>query len=388
MTRAIRFAVDRYLALPAGAALALVWANALPASYFQTANALAFAVNDVGMTLFFAVMTREVMDAAMPDGALYTWRRLALAGVAALGGLIGALATYAAYLSLGDEASILIAGWPVICATDLAFTYFIARSICGPRVVPFVVLVGIVSDVIALVVLEVRYPIGEVRSLGGALVGVAIAATIVMRRCEVRSVWPFLLGAGVLSWWGLYLCGLHPALALVPIVPWLTRSSRHRPFMTDAPAGARDALSRLHRTLKYPVHVVLFLFGLANAGVILRGAGTGTWAIAAAALVGRPIGMALAVLVAVALGLRLPRYVGWREMTVLTIASSTGFTFALFFATVVYPVGPVLGEIKLGALMTASAAILTIGAAWILRVGRFAHVTKRRRVAVTEYAGV
>jgi NhaA family Na+:H+ antiporter len=210
-----------------------------------------------------------------------------------------------------------------------------------------------------------------VHSLGAALVMAAIIAALVMRRCEVRSFWPYVLGAGALSWYGLFKCGVHPALALVPIVPLLPRPSATRRAMADAPAGARDPLNRLHRAWKSPMHFVLFLFGLANAGVVLRGVGTGTWAIAFAALVGKPAGILIAIAVAVRCGLTLPRYVGWREMIVLTIATSIGFTFALFFATVAYPIGPVLGEIKLGALMTGAASLLTVAAAWGLRVGRF-----------------
>ncbi len=374
MNRFVRFAVEHYLALPVGAAVALLWANAFPASYFRMALRLAFAVNDVAMTLFFALMTREVIDAAAPDGVLHTWRRLALAAVAAAGGLAGALTAYAWYLHLGDEASMLMSGWPVVCGTDLAFTYFIARAICGARAVPFVVVVGIVSDIAALLVLEIRYPIGAVHGEAVGLVALGIGAAIVMRRCEVRSFWPYVVGGGTFAWVGLYLCGLHPALALVPIVPFLPRTSRHRPFLRDAPARARDALSRFHRAIKYPVHAVVFLFGLVNAGVTLRGADTGTWAIALATLVGRPGGMALAVVAAVACGLRLPRFVGWREMTVLTIASSTGFAFALFFATVIYPIGPVLAQMKLGALSTTAAALVAVAAAWTLRVGRFARI--------------
>ena len=374
MTRLFRFVADHHVALPVGAAIALLWANALPASYFTTAERLSFAVNDVAMTLFFALMTREVIEASGPDGALHTWRRLALAGVAAAGGALGAFAAYAACLSFRDERSVLLAAWPVVCATDLAFSYFLARSICGERAVPFLVLVGIVSDVIALVVLEVRHPVGEVHSAALALLMAAIAAAIVLRRCEVRSFWPYVLGAGTSSWLGLYWCGLHPALALVPIVPFLPRTVKTRPFLHDAPARARDTLSRFQRAMRHPVHATVFLFGLVNAGVALRGADTGTWAIAVAALVGRPAGMAIAVAAAVALGLRLPRHVGWREMTVLTITSSTGFAFALFFATVIYPIGPVLAEIKLGALSTAGAAALALAAARALRVGRFARI--------------
>lgn len=52
----------------------------------------------------------------------------------------------------------------------------------------------------------------------------------------------------------------------------------------------------------------------------------------------------------------------------MSLAASAGFTFALFFATSVMPPGPLLGELKLGALATAGGALV---AARLLHVGRF-----------------
>jgi NhaA family Na+:H+ antiporter len=193
-----------------------------------------------------------------------------------------------------------------------------------------------------------------------------------MRRCDVNSFWPYVIGPGSLSWSGLFLTGLHPALALVPVVVLLPRTARVRGFMVDAPPRARDPLSRLYRALKTPSHLVLFLFGIANAGLVLKGAGTGTWAVAVAAGVGKPAGMLAAVALAVGAGLRLPRQVGWRDMVVLALSASTGFTFALFFATITFGVGPMLNETKLGALLSVDASLITIVAARLLRVGRFA----------------
>jgi len=107
--------------------------------------------------------------------------------------------------------------------------------------------------------------------------------------------------------------------------------------------------------------------------VILRGYGTGTWAILTAALVGRPLGILAGVGLALALGFHLPRRIGWRELLVIALATSSGFTFALFMATGLIATGPLLAELKLGALSTVVAALIAIGAARLLRVGRFAR---------------
>jgi hypothetical protein len=60
------------------------------------------------------------------------------------------------------------------------------------------------------------------------------------------------------------------------------------------------------------------------------------------------------------------------EMAVVALATSSGFTFALFMATGLIATGPLLAELKLGALSTVVAALITIGTARLLRVGRFA----------------
>jgi len=52
--------------------------------------------------------------------------------------------------------------------------------------------------------------------------------------------------------------------------------------------------------------------------------------------------------------------------------STIGFTMALFFATVAVGPGAVLSELKMGGLLTLLGAALAVGAAWFLRVGRFA----------------
>jgi hypothetical protein len=64
--------------------------------------------------------------------------------------------------------------------------------------------------------------------------------------------------------------------------------------------------------------------------------------------------VSIAVGAAVAAGLHLPRRIGWRELVVIALASSTGSTFALFFATGILSIGPVLAQLTIGALATAA----------------------------------
>ena len=69
--RLSRFAAEYLLLLPFGAAIALVWANTFPESYFRFSYAAALAVNDIAMVFFFALMTKEVVEATAPGGVLH-----------------------------------------------------------------------------------------------------------------------------------------------------------------------------------------------------------------------------------------------------------------------------------------------------------------------------
>ena len=94
MLRLFRGALNRFLLLPLGAVIALVWANTEPESYFRFSQALAFPVNEIAMAFFLALIAQELFEALMPGGALAAWRHRALPMVAALGGLIGSVITF------------------------------------------------------------------------------------------------------------------------------------------------------------------------------------------------------------------------------------------------------------------------------------------------------
>ena len=82
--RLSRFAVEHLLLLPLGALMALVWVHTAPESYYSFTFAIAFAVNDVAMALFFALIMKEIVEATAPAGVLHPWRRVMLPVVAAI----------------------------------------------------------------------------------------------------------------------------------------------------------------------------------------------------------------------------------------------------------------------------------------------------------------
>jgi NhaA family Na+:H+ antiporter len=370
LSAVLTFLTDRFLWLPIGAALAVLWANVDGERYFTFSHRAAFVVNQIGMAWFVGLIAHEALEALAPGGALRHWRAWAMTLAIAAGGLLGTVFVYLTYVSLKGE-EVLAQAWPVAAAVDVAAGYYVLRLIFR-RGAPFAffLLIALATNAVGLAVIAL-WPAFTVDHVPGALLvmaAVAIAASL--RFAGVRQMWPYLLGAGAVSWCGFRVAGVHPALALVPIVPFL-RHTRHplAPFAERPVDGAGEPEER---RWVIGVQVVLFFFGLVNAGVVVRGYDTGTYAILAAALVGRPVGMLAMAALAGAAGLHLPRSIGWRELTVVALATSSGFTFALFTAASLLPVGGVLTQVRVGALATALGAVVAYGAARWLHVGRFA----------------
>ena len=364
--------VNRFFGLPLGVIIALAWANTVPEPYFRLAQSLAFVVNEIGMALFVGLIMQEIAEATMEGGALHSWRRWTLPLIGAAGGIAGSAGAYLAYVT-GRYELILTAGWPIACAIDVAASYYVLKSIM-PRsgMLPFVLLLAIVTDLFGMLVVAATHPRPPAGG-GLALLLVALGLAGLMRMMKVRAFWPYLAICGALSWLAFYREGLHPAFALVPIVPFLPREPRKLDLLADPPDD--DAVHHFEHEWNTLVQVVLFFFGLVNGGVILKGYDTGTWGLMLAALVGRPLGILAAVGLAVIAGWHLPRRNGWRQLAVAAFAASSGFTFALFFASGILSTGPVLAQLTIGALATAAGSLLALGIARLLRVGRFSRAS-------------
>lgn len=370
-----RFALEHLLLLPLGAVIALVWANTSPESYFRFSYAIAFAVNDIALAFFFALMTKEVVEATAPGGVLHPWRRALMPVLASIGVAIVPALIHLYIVTPLDEPMLAVA-WPVTLATDVAVSYFAARLMFGKHhpAIPFVILLAITSDAFGFVALALFNPTRELHLAGGVLILViAMSLASLLRRVRVKTFWPYLLGAGTLSWFALYWSGLHPALALVPIMPFLPHAARDPGFFVDASPGAHDTLSRFEVFWRYPTQVALFFFGLVNSGVPMGSLEEGIWAVPIAVLAGKPAGVLLGAGLALAAGLHLPHRLGWRDLIPIGFVAAIGFSVGLFFCAALLPPGQLRSEINMGVLLSGAGLPLALIAARLLRVGRFAH---------------
>ena len=385
--RFIRLVSGNVPLLLLGAVAGLAWANLAPEHYLWVRDlhfpALdhggawrgmdpRYLVNDILMSLFFALVGKQVWEALLPGGSLNNPRRAATPVLCAVGGMAAPAAIYLALAALTGRWADLRQGWAIPCATDIAFSYLIARFVFGKDhpATPFLLLLAIADDALGLIVLAAFYPVEPVRPLWLALSALAVGLGLLLRRSRVRSFGWYLAGPGALSWFGFALSGLHPALGLLPILPTLPHARAAEKPHWEA-THRTDTLDRFEAFWKQPVEVILGLFGLLNAGVLLGAAGAATWIVLLALIAGKPIGIFLTGLMGTKLlRLDLPDGIRPRELFVIGCAAGIGFTVALFVATVAFEKGPAQDAAKIGALASCSAGAVTFAAARLLGLRR------------------
>lgn len=335
-----------------------------------------FIINDVLMAFFFAIAAKEVWESMLPGGALSNPRKAAMPLLATLGGIVGPallfiVGVYVAHMIVGSQGS-LRDGWAVPCATDIAFSYLVGRLIfgVGHPAIAFLLLLAIADDAAGLVIIAVAYPkqTPELTWLLLSVAGMVIAH--VMTRFKIHSFWWYLLIPGSLSWFGFFWSHIHPALGLVPIIPFMPHASSDLGIFVRAELKRHDTLNEFEHWWKNPVEIILGLFGLCNAGVAFTSVGTGTWLVLIGLVVGKPLGITFCTWLGEKFfSLSIPDGMDYRDIVTLGFVAGIGFTVALFVATAAFNSSdPNLDPVKMGALLSFSAAIVSFVVARILGV--------------------
>jgi NhaA family Na+:H+ antiporter len=381
MKNAMRFLLENSLFLILGAVAGLLWANLNWESYSHfihitllpndligyphdghKAITLHYFINDMMMAFFFAIAGKEVWEATLPGGTLSNPRKAATPLIATIGGMAGPAGVYILGAMAFGQLSELGNGWAIPCATDIAFSYMVARLVfgAGHPAIPFLLLLAIADDALGLIILAVFYPQGEVNLLWMLLPVAAVILGLTMKRMRVMSFWPYILGAGAISWFGFAMAGLHPALGLLPVIPTLPHAHTDTGIF-ERDASAKDPLNDFEHWWKNPVELILGAFGLMNAGVVLSSAGNATYLVLAGLFIGKPLGIWLfGIFAAKGLGFGFPEGMNGKDLFVLGCAAGIGVTVALFIAIVAFPAGDIQDAAKMGALGSFGAAILTI----------------------------
>ncbi|MEH3158911.1 MAG: Na+/H+ antiporter NhaA [Sphingomonas taxi] len=310
-------------------------------------------INDGLMALFFLLVGLEIKREWV-DGRLADARQRRLPFIAAAAGMaVPALV----FLGIAGGEPGLQRGWAIPAATDIAFAIGVL-ALLGRRVPPALTLlltaIAIVDDMGAVAIIAIGYT-EAIRPLPLAGALAVIAALYVLNRRGVVALAPYIAGFALL-WLLVLMSGVHATIAgvatalLVPI------------------RAASDAspLHRLERTL-HPWVAFGFvpLFGFANAGVALAGAGLATLAqplvlgVALGLFVGKQVGVTGAIWAADRLGIaQRPAGVGWAQLHGMALVAGIGFTMSLFIGGLAFADPERLAQVKIGVLAGSIASAL------------------------------
>ena len=361
---------------------------------FGHALTVHFIINGMFMCLFFGIAAKEITESTLPGGVLNPLRRAINPLAGTLGGVFGPVGMYFAltwvFYGGTDDFGAAANGWAIPTATDIALAWLVARVVFGPLhpAVNFLLLLAVADDAIGLVIIAVFYPdpYHPVEPVWLALVVGGMVAVYILRRFRVPW-WPvYILVGGALSWIGLAKAGVEPALALVPIVPFLPHGGHEagvgeeedhthetggapHPHATDDEHHAHNVLEQFEHQLKLFVDFGLFFFAFANAGVPFASIGWVTMMVLVSLIVGKAIGVTLLSWVAARLGFPLPPGMGVRHLVVTGVIAGLGLTVALFVAGKAFPGdSPFQEPGKMGAVFSIGAALV----AYVL--GKLLHV--------------
>lgn len=338
------------------------------------AFSLYFLVNDVLMALFFAIAGKEVWESLLPGGSLSNPRKAAVPLLATCGGVLGPALVYIVGVFMFSTWQDLGNGWAVPCATDIAFSYLVARFVFGTGhpAIAFLLLLAIADDAAGLLILAVFYPDPSmpVQPIWLLLSAASVGVGLGFRKLGLTSFWWYVLIPGVASWISFYQAGVHPALGLVPIIPTLPHAHTDLGIFASKEKERHDTLNEFEHFFKNPTELILGVFGLSQAAVAFSAVDVGTWLVLAGLIVGKPVGITCMTLFAdKVLKLQLPAGMTYRHIVTLGCAAGIGFTVALFMSSAAFrDPGAIQDSVKMGALGSFAAAAVTVAMAKLLGV--------------------
>jgi len=317
--------------------------------------------NDALMAVFFLFVGLE-LERELYVGELSNFRNALLPIVAAIGGIV---VPAAIHFTLNAETPTQ-AGAGIPMATDIAFALGVLALLGSRAPASLKVLLtalAVMDDLGAIIVIAIFYTAQF--SLGYLLAALAVfASLVVLNRLRVMSLLPYLLG-GVVMWFLMLKSGVHATVAGVLLAFAIPFSGR--------PEDESSPSHRLEHALHKPVgFIILPIFALANTGIIIAAGwqqellSNNSAGILAGLVIGKPLGIVLASLLAVTIGVcTLPGDLKWRHIMGAGLLGGIGFTMSIFIANLAFAGGTNLVNASKMAILVASLAAGVLGFLWL-----------------------
>lgn len=350
MKKIWHLAEEYSLPLILGIIIALIWANINYPSYQNFLHYkigglcnVHFAVNDIFLVLFFGLISIEIVHDLAPNGAMHPLHKALANIMAAIGGIVCPIVFFFV-LNMIVGQDVFANGWAIGTATDIAVALLFAKFIF-PKKHPafsFLLFLAIIDDFAGLGIIAIFYPNPDkpVQFEFLLLVLMAMLISYGIQKLKVKSYWWFLFPTFI-SWVGMFKTGLHPALALVWIVPFM-RSSDEK----------QTPIDKLEHDLKPIVDFGLFFFGLTNAGVPFSSVSVLTLIIFLSLFAGKTLGIFSFVKLSAFLGWKMPKKISNAELLLIGMVAGVGLTVSLFVADIAYDDENIKAAAKMGALLS------------------------------------
>lgn len=337
---------------------------------FSIAKPLLLWINDGLMALFFLMVGLELKREVL-IGELNTVAKVALPGIAAIGGMLVPALIYV-YINKDDPYA--LKGWAIPTATDIAFALGVL-SLLGSRIPPslkiFLVSLAIFDDIGAIIIIALFYT-DNLSATAIISAGIGISALCFMNRKGVVSKAAYMF-VGLFVWVSLLKSGVHATLAGVALAMFI-------PFKgVDHEGHYVKPMHDLEKDLHGPVaYFVVPLFAFANAGLSLAGIQytdiftAVPLGIFLGLFVGKQLGVLLFSWLAVKMRIgRLPDDVSWSQLYGVAVICGIGFTMSLFIGSLAFEQtieNQVMND-RLGILLGSFASAL-VGYLWLRYVAK------------------
>ncbi len=380
MNKRINLLREFSIPLIVGVVIAILWTNLDSDSYHHFIHArllgplnVHFLTNDIFMVFFFGIAAAEITHSCFPGGNLHPLGKAVNPLLATFGGVVGPVVVYLTLNGFFGSPA-LVNGWGIPTATDIAISWLVARLVFGNShpAIAYLLLLAIADDAIGLAIIAIFYPDPSLPMEPAwlLLAGAGMLVAWILRRNGIRNYWPYLIAGGGLNWAGLYGANLHPALALVTIVPFLPHPPMENKGLFEEDPKDVSTLATFEHEWKVIVDFGLFMFGLVNAGVSLSSVGTGTWLVLGALLFGKCIGIFTCAFFGQKLGFFLPSGMNRRDLFVVGLIAGIGFTVSLFIADQAFVDTVLQEEAKMGALLSIGLSVIAIIAGKMMGIKR------------------